>query len=338
MDNLRRISGFAVAFLMLTAVSAAAVTPKSGGVRLLHQAEAAKIRGGCSTSGGGSAAVNIPLNNVPYVNQYINPYDNRNTSQEVSRSTKYCGIASALMVRAKYEKGASSAPFLHDISRGYNFWDADADMKKIDGYLLNGRYGSTIKRVDVLANQGLLYVDSSLSDNATNWSSQYNTTVGILEGVYTGKLGGIQSQADAVHLDNRHVTGVSMRPISASLKSGSKEISDATKAIWNHIKDYRQPVVVVVDSNKQVGNIVRMSSNIPTLHYIVIRGISEDSSGGTRYFYAYDPFIYINDLKYSESDLRKLIALPDNTLAWVYKYGNQKVGSDPAYILTVQGD
>jgi hypothetical protein len=47
---------------------------------------------------------------------------------------------------------------------------------------------------------------------------------------------------------------------------------------------------------------------------------------------------FTSGLSYNESDLRKLIALPTNTPAWVQKYGNQKVGSEPAYILTVQGD
>jgi hypothetical protein len=70
----------------------------------------------------------------------------------------------------------------------------------------------------------------------------------------------------------------------------------------------------------------------------VIRGIYEDSSGGIKHFYAHDPYTYINDLQYSEQDLRKLIALPDNTPEWVQKYRDQRVGSDPAYILTVQGD
>jgi hypothetical protein len=244
------------------------------------------------------------------------------------------------MVRAKNGKNFSSIPILYDSSKDYNYWEVDTDMKKIDDYLLNGEYGSTIKRVDVLANQGLLYIDMNLSDTAKNWESQYVSTVGILEGVYTGKLGGIRSKSDSVSVGSQYVTSVSMRPISASLKSGNKEISEATKAIWDHIKNYRQPVVVVVDSNKQLpySNNVQSSWDNPTLHYIVIKGISEDSSGGTRHFVIYDPMFYSENTKYTEANLRKLMALPDNTPAWVYKYGYREVGSDPAYILTVQGD
>jgi hypothetical protein len=49
-------------------------------------------------------------------------------------------------------------------------------------------------------------------------------------------------------------------------------------------------VGVVVDSNKQVlSSGTKYSSSDPILHYIVIQGIKEDGSGGTRYFYAHDP-------------------------------------------------
>jgi hypothetical protein len=129
-----------------------------------------------------------------------------------------------------------------------------------------------------------------------------------------------------------------MQPISARLKNTTREMSDATIAIWNYIKNYRQPVVVVVDSNKRSGRSVIDSQKIPVLHYIVIKGISETTSGGKRNFMVNDSAVYYDDLTYSESDLRKLIAMPANAPEWVYKYGNQKVGLDPAYILTVQGD
>ena len=88
---------FAVAFLMLMAVSATAVQPRGGGYRIIQTEELTTVRGGGgglpsdgkygSSSGGSSAsAVNIPLKNVPYITQYLNPYDIRNTSTEVSRS------------------------------------------------------------------------------------------------------------------------------------------------------------------------------------------------------------------------------------------------------------
>jgi hypothetical protein len=149
-----------------------------------------------------------------------------------------------------------------------------------------------------------------------------------------------KSISDNISWDRGHVSGVSMRPISASLKSGKAKISDATEAIWNHIRDYQQPVVVVVDSNKQNGVYVVTSTIPPTLHYIVIKGIYEDKSGGKRNFLIHDPGNYFNNsLSYSEDNLRTLIALPGNAPAWVYDYGSQTQGSvDPAYILMVQGD
>jgi hypothetical protein len=157
--------------------------------------------------------------------------------------------------------------------------------------------------------------------------------------VYMGKLGNPNYfYSDYIFMDNHHVTSVSMRPVSAMSLGSTTKLSEATKAIWDHINSYHQPVVVVVDSNKQAGNTTRTSNAVPTLHYIVIKGIVEETSGGTRYFYVHDPDTFLNDLKYNESDLRKLMALPYNTPAWVYNYGYKKAGTDPAYILTVQGD
>jgi hypothetical protein len=129
-----------------------------------------------------------------------------------------------------------------------------------------------------------------------------------------------------------------MQPISAASNGATKGLSNATKAIWDHVNNYHQPVVVVVDSNKQAYDQALSSSIEPTLHYVVIKGISDNTSG-TRYFTVYDPALaYTEGVTFTESNLRKLIALPHNTPVWVEKYGNQKVGYDPAYILTVQGD
>jgi hypothetical protein len=326
---------------MVTAMWFAVPKPKGGGYRLLQPEEAAAVRGGKTqvSSSSSSSLVNIPLYNVPYITQHLNPNNKSNTSQQITRSTKYCGIASALMVRAKRHQGNYASPYSYFLG-DYNDSTTDSAMREIDNNLLKGNYGYVYnnRKVDVLANQGLLYIMSGAMDNDIDWGIQYNTTVDILQGVYTGKLGDPKySFSDYIPMDNHHVSGVSMRPVSATLKSGTANISDATKAIWDHINNYHQPVVAVVDSNKQVFDQVVTSTMKPTLHYIVIRGIYNNASG-TRYFYVYDPYVYMRDLKYSESDLRKLIAMPANASAWVYKYGNYKVGSDPAYVLTVQGD
>jgi hypothetical protein len=213
--------------------------------------------------------------------------------------------------------------------------------KGIDSNLLSGNYRyaySSASTIDIVRNQGLLYISGSSSDDNPERERQYNITVDIMRAVYMGKLGDPRySYSDYLFVDNNHVSSVSMRPISAASNGGTVNISEATKAIWDHIKNYHQPVVVVVDSKKQAGNTAKTSNAVPTLHYIVIRGISEESAGGIRRFWIHDPGAY-SDVSYSESDLRKLMALPYNTPAWVYNYGYQKVGSDPAYILTVQGD
>ncbi|MDR0628163.1 MAG: hypothetical protein LBG24_00670 [Treponema sp.] len=111
-------------------------------------------------------------------------------------------------------------------------------------------------------------------------------------------------------------------------------------AIWDHINNYRQPVVVVVDSNKQnLGNGIRNSSGSLTLHYIVIRGIKEDSSG-IRYFLVYDPGYYSRNFEYTEDQLVYLMGMY-GAPEWVYRYGKDTIvpyGDMPAYMLTVYGD
>jgi hypothetical protein len=89
---------------------------------------------------------------------------------------------------------------------------------------------------------------------------------------------------------------------------------------------------------KQVSGGVTTTTIPPTLHYIVIKGIFEESSGGIRHFDVHDPDTYTNSTD-SEAGLRTLIAMPDNAPVWVYDYGSQTTGSvNPAYILMVQGD
>jgi hypothetical protein len=181
-------------------------------------------------------------------------------------------------------------------------------------------------------NQGVLYISS---DSAP---AQYYYTTDITGHIYRGILG--NGTPDGITNDYKHVSSVTMEPFSAVNNSNATEKSAATKAIWDHIKTYKQPVVVVVDSNKQgAGNNVAPSSSQPTLHYIVIKGIKEGSAGGIRYFMAFDPAVYLNTLEYTEENLRSLIALPQNTKPeWVYRYGKDITGNDPAYIIKVQGD
>jgi hypothetical protein len=65
---------------MLILIWVAALKPGGSGCRVLQPDEAAMVRVGSSSSGASSSqAVNIPLNNVPYVTQILNPYDKNNT-------------------------------------------------------------------------------------------------------------------------------------------------------------------------------------------------------------------------------------------------------------------
>jgi hypothetical protein len=175
---------------------------------------------------------------------------------------------------------------------------------------------------------------------------KYNTTVAILKDVYvgiTGRVNGNTIYDGAV--DKGHVQSVTMGPRTAQIGV----VNSATQAIWDHINTYNEPVVVVVDSNKQLANGTVVSSsfipniqnspNHPTLHYLVIRGIQEDSAGGTRRFSVYDPANRARrPLLYTEEDLRTVMDLPWNTWPkWVYDYPQMQGYHYPAYILKVQG-
>jgi hypothetical protein len=107
MRGSRLTIGFAVASFMLTAILVTALQPKSGEYRLVQPEEAAMVRGGGLSPNSGdssaSSAINIPLNNVPYITQHLNPNERNNTSQQISRSSKYCGIA-VLRVRLWFEQ------------------------------------------------------------------------------------------------------------------------------------------------------------------------------------------------------------------------------------------
>jgi hypothetical protein len=300
------------------------------------------VQGGVSSGGGflglsptsstpsAPLSVNITLKNVPYVTQYVSD------TQAAYRSNWYCGIASALMVRAKYDKYSSIAPPLFYEWQGANNWTVEQDLITIDTNLKNGLYGTGYNRVDIEQNKGLLYIGTGSGED------QYRKTVDVITGVYTGRTG--TTGPDYIVNDNRHVSAITMGPESAGVRIlPINEMSVVTKEIWDHIKSYLQPVVVVVDSNKQrLGGGIQTSSYQPTLHYIVIRGIRENGSGGTRYFLVHNPAYYSGMLEYTEEELIYLTGLPSNTQPqWVYTYGTEQVNpkwSTPAYILKVQGD
>lgn len=337
MNSSNQALGLAVVFLMLVGGMTATLKPKTFEGRVLQLEEAAMIRGGagCLVSSNITPAskVEVMLTNVPYITQNLNSkYSN---PQEVARSKKYCGIASALMVRAKNEKDSKTAPSnLWDGWENVNYPTVDTEMKKIDDKLKSGSYGynyygsnSIDLKVDVLTNKGLFYVNSRLSD-----MQQFTITTEILRSVFLGTPGTLMTNSknlDNIPFDKGHVNDVYIR---------ADKPTDATTIIWDHINKKHQPVVVAVDSNKQLVNTVVNSVSPPVLHYLVIRGISQESPAKDKYFYVHDPNAYIGDLKYTEQELQKLMAMPSSAPAWVYKYGERITWTDPAYTLAVEGD
>jgi hypothetical protein len=219
------------------------------------------------------------------------------------------------MVRAKNAKNAAAAPYL---SSGF----VESDLKKMDDNLNYwGTYAGL--RMDVYANRGLLYISSDSK------KVQYNNTVKILQALYTAK------RTDGIFCDNNHVSGVTVKVLDASS-------SAAADAIWNHINNYRQPVVVVIDSNIRdyvgVNSVAPSPRSPPILHYAVVYGIKNIS--GTRMFTFYDPAGFGNRVsrEYSDRQLSTLMLMPSNSPSWVYQYpaSDLSIGY-PAYILLVQG-
>ena len=257
---------FAALALCSTALSAntvsesTAMTNTKPPCRFVYPAELKTVKGGISSGGGGggkggtanSKQVNIVLSNVPYVNQYVSGN---------SRSNAYCGLANALMVRAKDAAGAPTPTVSNPAS----------SMRSMDVNLLNGYTSGTDHSIDVVRNQGLFY--ANFYDNA---ATQYNKTIRVINDIYTKYNDGI--------IHRRHVTSVDAAVASAA---------QTPDTIWNHIKNYNQPVVVVIDSNisahMQNNDTPPSTRGTPTLHYVVIRGIREQTQGGTKYFSVYDP-------------------------------------------------
>jgi hypothetical protein len=301
--------------LLLTA----ALLPNQNECRILSSLEVTEIRGGAASGGGGGGknliipvgsgqgtqsalAAPIQLSNIPYVSQYTDAFDRS------GRSLRYCGIASALMVRAKEVKGSFSFPIPS--------WRATDPMITIDRDLRNGYYGGY--KIDVVENYGLLYL--SRLDLP---SQQYNKTITVLKSLYKPEW--FVNTA----LDTMRVSNVEPKV----LNSG-----DATIMLWNHIKNNREPAVVIIDSNKTyyVENNKSLQNWEPVLHYIVIAGIAQ--SGSTRYFLVLDPLFNDQYRKYSESQLQTLMTIPNKTgSAWLYNYASGMGIFNPCYILLAEG-
>lgn len=155
--------------------------------------------------------------------------------------------------------------------------------------------------------------------------NQYKKSIAILNDIYTAR------GSDGIH-DSYRVTGVD---------AGVRMASQTIDTIWDHINTFKQPIVVVVDSNiiayMKNHNTPPAIRSVPTLHYIVIRGIRE-SSIWTRYFSVYDPDIS-GIIEYTSTQLQGLITMPANTPEWVYAYPQNELWiSDPCYRVLVYGN
>jgi hypothetical protein len=220
------------------------------------------------------------------------------------------------MVRAKNAKNTTSPPGLSD---GF----VESDLKRMDDNLYWKTYANL--KIDLAANHGLLYISSFDSRKV-----QYDNTAKILQALYTSK------KKDGIVYDNNHVSGVTVNVLDASSSS-------ATDAIWNHINNYRQPVVVLIDSYIQdyveKYEAAPVPRSPPVLHYVVVYGIKNTS--GTKIFTLYDPAGVggLASRSYNDRQLSALMLMPSNSLAWVYQYPSRDLNRPyPAYILLVQGD
>jgi hypothetical protein len=269
--------------------------------QILNSTDVSLVVGGSSSgSGKGSSSgnntvtrENITLKNVPYVYQYTA------SARDNTRSIYYCQIASSLMVRAKYEKTSTIAPSLYYEYQGGNYASVDTAMSNIDDRLIAGGYGHM---VDLYPNQGVLYIA-----NGETQRSQYNKTVEVIKALYTSK------KSDGMPFDNGNVNSIDVKIIGKN--------SGVTDQIWSHIKDYRQPVVALIDSNirsyvDQNGTEPSYTNRLNTpvsLHCIVIRGITDDNSSGTKYFKVYDPAYPFLNQTYTETQLKILMSLPSHS-------------------------
>jgi hypothetical protein len=154
---------------------------------------------------------------------------------------------------------------------------------------------------------------------------QYKKSIGILNDIYTKRGSDGIPDTYRVH----------------SVDAGVKNASQAIDEIWDHIKFYKQPVVVVVDSNimeYMTKNPVPPSvRGVPTLHYIVIIGMRESQSSFIKYFSIYDPDTP-GIVEYTSTQFKGLITMPANTPEWVYNYPKNDLWIyEPCYRLLIFG-
>lgn len=260
--------------------------------------------------------VSIELQNVPYVQQNIDTYYPGVGADALERSDSYCGLASAMMVRAMgddYTDMSSRAWDFRSWSRGnyaLEMWEFDKLLKYSAGNIdlgnldIHDTYDSKWR--------GLLFRDAG-SDKGN-----FDATKKLLEKLYTTNSFG------TFHSFGRE----------ENVRSVEVQVVDETKVIdiiWKHIEKYKKPVVTIIDSNK-ITNLY--SSDIPFLHYNIVFGIT--NKNGNKELLVYDPLEIFNKEKYETDVYRQMLSLPSNTPDWLYWYGQSKGISNPCYIMTVK--
>ena len=261
--------------------------------------------------------VSIELQNVPYVQQNIDTYYPGVGSDALERSDSYCGLASAMMVRAMGEHWPS------EHSRALDYWSVrdvaynNNELRAWDNLLLANARLVYSQNLDVTYN-GLLHIGRHYDDQ------NYEDTKNLLQHIYT-----LNDFSGYAIRNQDNVVACDMRPVEAD------EVMDI---IWNHIETYKKPVVTLIDSSK-VGlseNQWKSSNLSVSLHYNVVYGISNEK--GEKEFYVHDSWYSTQSRKYTESRYKWMMTLPNSyDTFWLYDYARMYPPyiNKPCYIMTI---
>lgn len=317
---------FVYLVLQITTLSIIKMTmniKQSEQARIMSLLESLSVVGGFSSSGSGSSSgkllsssssgssvsnnnVNIELKNVPYVFQegvyYADP----------ERAKRYCGFATATMIRGKGcdYKEDDYATWFNKNDR----YEHERSMVDMDNYLREVAWSEDLKCVDVVKNEGLLY----LPDWGENNETCFLETEKILEKLYTSN--NFLSYTRVLEQDNVH-----------SCRIQVVDEEDVIDKIWNHITTYKEPVVTIIDSNK-LDNLNSWAQ--PILHYNVVYGIKKENN--RKKLLVYDPLQEYKKRTYAPDEYKQMMSLPYDTPAWLYDYGVECGVFDPCYIMTIK--
>ena len=259
--------------------------------------------------------VDIQLKNVSYIQQNIETAPGSGIYE--ARSNMYCGLASAMMVRAMGEHWPS------EHSRALDYWSVrdvaynNNELRAWDNLLLTNARLVYSQNLDVTYN-GLLHTGRHYDDQ------NYEDTKNLLQHIYT-----LNDFSGYAIRNQDNVVACDMRPV---------EVDEVMDIIWNHIETYKKPVVTLIDSSKiRVMQLQWNSSSQPiTLHYNVVYGIS--NIDGVRKFYVYDPWHEFNDKEYDEEKYQWMMTLTSsyNTF-WLYEYARTYPPyiDKPCYLMTI---